>query len=98
LGAYLSELKGWFTYRLRRLTKRVALPFFCLVLTLARFVGLIGLSVIALHQYSLPEYNKRASWIIESVLIVSAVLDFSEQLLFTSPYRFELTAILSLQP
>ncbi|KAJ7339046.1 hypothetical protein DFH08DRAFT_1013801 [Mycena albidolilacea] len=78
LSGFIGPLEqGWFTYRLHRLTKRVALPFICLVLTLARFVGLIGLSIVALHQYSLPEYNERASWIIESVVIVSAALDFT---------------------
>ncbi|KAJ6595183.1 hypothetical protein DFH09DRAFT_1136378 [Mycena vulgaris] len=66
---------GWFTYRLYKLTERITLPLICAVLALARFVGTVGLSSIALHQYTLPEYNARAGWLIEAIVIVSACLD-----------------------
>ncbi|KAF7363018.1 O-methylsterigmatocystin oxidoreductase [Mycena venus] len=76
MSAFIGPLEqGWFTYRLYRLTKKYTLPLFCLSLTIARFVGLVGLSSIALRAYPLPEYYQRASWIIEAVVIVSAVLD-----------------------
>ncbi|KAJ6454142.1 hypothetical protein C8R45DRAFT_1222910 [Mycena sanguinolenta] len=76
MSGFIGPLEqGWFTYRLYKLTKRLPLPIFCICLTIARFVGLLGLSEIALHQYTLPEYYQRASWLIEAILILSAVLD-----------------------
>ncbi|KAF7346808.1 O-methylsterigmatocystin oxidoreductase [Mycena sanguinolenta] len=72
---WLIFSEGWFTYRLYKLTKSLPLPVFCMCLTIARFVGLLGLSAIALHQNPLPEYYQRASWLIEAILILSAVLD-----------------------
>ncbi|KAJ7166133.1 hypothetical protein C8R46DRAFT_294649 [Mycena filopes] len=76
LSGFIGPLEqGWFTYRLYRLTKSPFLPLLCICLTLARFVGIIGLSTIALHAYPLPEYNERAGWLIETVVIISAALD-----------------------
>ncbi|KAJ6589749.1 hypothetical protein B0H19DRAFT_1058726 [Mycena capillaripes] len=76
LSGFIGPLEqGWFTYRLHKLTKRSALPLFCMLLAIARFVGLIGLSTIALRGYPLPEYDKRVGWLIEAVVIVSAILD-----------------------
>ncbi|KAJ7107939.1 hypothetical protein C8R44DRAFT_885323 [Mycena epipterygia] len=76
ISGFIGPLEqGWFTYRLWKLTKKVLLPLLCMVLTFTRFVGLIGLSFIALHAYPLPEYNARAGWLIESIVIVSATLD-----------------------
>ncbi|KAJ7112094.1 hypothetical protein C8R44DRAFT_882501 [Mycena epipterygia] len=76
MSGFIGPLEqGWFTYRLWKLTKKLLLPLLCMVLTFTRFVGIIGLSFIALHAYSLPEYNARAGWLIESVVIVSATLD-----------------------
>ncbi|KAJ7745367.1 hypothetical protein B0H16DRAFT_1558616 [Mycena metata] len=76
LSGFIGPLEqGWFTYRLYRLTKRVPLPLLCMSLALARFVGIIGLSTIALHAYPITEYNERAGWLIEAIVIVSAALD-----------------------
>ncbi|KAJ7181904.1 hypothetical protein C8R46DRAFT_1313546 [Mycena filopes] len=76
LSGFIGPLEqGWFTYRRYRLTKSPLLPLLCMCLTLARFVGIIGLSTIALHAYPLPEYNERAGWLIETVVIISAALD-----------------------
>ncbi|KAJ6595174.1 hypothetical protein DFH09DRAFT_1357887 [Mycena vulgaris] len=76
ISGFVGPLEqGWFTYRLYRLTKRITLPLICALLALARFVGIMGLSFLALHQYTLPEYNARAGWLIEAIVIVSASLD-----------------------
>ncbi|KAJ7018610.1 hypothetical protein C8F04DRAFT_1404840 [Mycena alexandri] len=76
LSGFIGPLEqGWFTYRLYRLTKSLPLPLFCISLALARFVGIIGLSTIALHGYPIPEYTERAGWLIEAIVIISAALD-----------------------
>ncbi|KAJ7166138.1 hypothetical protein C8R46DRAFT_1219892 [Mycena filopes] len=76
LSGFIGPLEqGWFTYRLYRLTKSPVLPLLCMCLTFARLVGIIGLSTIALHAYPIPEYNERAGWIIEAIVIISAAVD-----------------------
>ncbi|KAJ7039310.1 hypothetical protein C8F04DRAFT_1318732 [Mycena alexandri] len=76
LSGFIGPLEqGWFTYRLYRLTKSLPLPLFCISLALARFVGITGLGTIALHRYPISEYNERAGWLIEAIVIVSAALD-----------------------
>ncbi|KAF8212768.1 hypothetical protein K438DRAFT_1957376 [Mycena galopus ATCC 62051] len=76
MSGFMGPLEqGWFAYRLYRLTKTLTLPVFCMCLTIMRFIGLMGLSFIALHQYPLPEYTQRAGWLIECIVIISAVLD-----------------------
>ncbi|KAJ6473349.1 hypothetical protein C8R47DRAFT_1324450 [Mycena vitilis] len=75
LSGFIGPLEqGWFTYRLYRLTKRRALPLFCTFLAIVRFGGIIALSAITL-QLELPEYQARVGWLLESILVVSAVLD-----------------------
>ncbi|KAJ7494005.1 hypothetical protein FB451DRAFT_1215834 [Mycena latifolia] len=76
LSGFIGPLEqGWFTYRLYRLSNQLTLALFCTLLAGARFVGIIWLSVIALHAYPLPEYTLRAGWLIEAIVIVSATLD-----------------------
>ncbi|KAJ7460201.1 hypothetical protein FB451DRAFT_1270616 [Mycena latifolia] len=76
LSGFIGPLEqGWFTYRLYRLSRRLSLALFCTLLAGARFVGILWLSVIALHAYPLPEYRVRAGWLIEAVVVVSATLD-----------------------
>jgi hypothetical protein len=71
--SYLN--KGWLTFRLYKLTNAPVLPLFCTALAFARFVGIVGLSFIALQAYPITEYNARAGWLIETIVIISAVLD-----------------------
>ncbi|KAJ7913373.1 hypothetical protein B0H13DRAFT_2326357 [Mycena leptocephala] len=76
LSGFIGPLQqGWFTYRLYKLTNKPVLPLFCMCLAIARFVGIIGLSTIALGTPPIPEYNRRAGWLIEAIVIVSASLD-----------------------
>ncbi|KAJ7811110.1 hypothetical protein B0H13DRAFT_1926938 [Mycena leptocephala] len=76
MSGFIGPLEqGWFTFRLYKLTNAPVLPLFCTALAFARFVGIVGLSFIALHAYPITEYNARAGWLIETIVIISAVLD-----------------------
>ncbi|KAJ6564711.1 hypothetical protein B0H19DRAFT_1026338 [Mycena capillaripes] len=76
MSGFIGPLEqGWFTYRLFKLMKTPALPLVCAILALTRFGGIVGLSVLGLSAYPLPEYAVRAGPLIETVVIVSAVLD-----------------------
>ncbi|KAJ7627326.1 hypothetical protein FB45DRAFT_1082579 [Roridomyces roridus] len=76
MSGFIGPLEqGWFTYRLWKLTHSPSLPLFCAILTLTRFIGIIGLSVFALGRPNLPDYTAKAGWLIEFILLISAILD-----------------------
>ncbi|KAJ7636265.1 hypothetical protein FB45DRAFT_828577, partial [Roridomyces roridus] len=76
MSGFMGPLEQlWFTHRLWKLTHSPSLPLFCTVLTLTRWIGIIGLSVFAFGRPTLPEYAAKAGWLVECILLISAILD-----------------------
>ncbi|KAJ7633713.1 hypothetical protein B0H17DRAFT_961701, partial [Mycena rosella] len=76
LSGFIGPLEqGWFTYRLYKFTKTLRLPFFCGLLSVLRLGGSIGLGIVALQQPTIHNYQKRLRWLIETVVVVGALVD-----------------------
>ncbi|KAK7468333.1 hypothetical protein VKT23_002847 [Stygiomarasmius scandens] len=77
LSALIGPLEqAWFTRRLYTFSKNIYLTGICALLSLARLVGSIGLSVVALHQIKLIDYILHFGWLLTSIIAVIVANDF----------------------
>ncbi|KAF5361634.1 hypothetical protein D9758_007274 [Tetrapyrgos nigripes] len=67
--------QAWFIRRLYLFSKNIYLAGLCAILTLARFIGSIGLSVAAFHRPTLPEYVAHYGWLVTSIMATAAAND-----------------------
>jgi hypothetical protein len=56
-------------------SKNIYLAGTCAILSFARFLGSMGLSVVVLHKIPLPEYTTRWRWLVASIMATAAVND-----------------------
>ncbi|KAF5361633.1 hypothetical protein D9758_007273 [Tetrapyrgos nigripes] len=76
LSAFIGTIEqAWFIRRLYVFSKNIYLTGICVTLTLARFIGSLGLSVVVFHRITLPEYVTRFSWLVTSIMATAAAND-----------------------
>ncbi|KAF5310405.1 hypothetical protein D9758_018889 [Tetrapyrgos nigripes] len=76
LSAFIGTIEqAWFIRRLYLFSKNIYLAGLCAILTLARFIGSIGLSVAAFHRPTLPEYVAHYGWLVTSIMATAAAND-----------------------
>ncbi|KAJ7123145.1 hypothetical protein C8R44DRAFT_785410 [Mycena epipterygia] len=68
-------VQGFYAYRILKLSGRRLMPVICWILSILRFLNLLGISISAFLSPNLIEYKIRFSWLIISSLVISATTD-----------------------
>ncbi|KAH9486169.1 hypothetical protein JR316_0000233 [Psilocybe cubensis] len=65
----------WFAHRLYKFSRSLPLPLFCTSLALLRWIGSVGISIVALHRLTVEMYFAHWSWLLTAILVVGAGTD-----------------------